>query len=225
MSYVQVAIDGPAVSGKSSAAKRLAHRLGWLYLDSGAIYRSITLAVLRGFSLSGEDLESRLDALGICLRPLGDEPGCSVWMKDEDISEAIRTQHVTDHIRPISGSPRVRDWVTEELRQMSKGADVIMDGRDIASVVFPDAQHKFFVTASLEARVKRRLADLGSSESVDPAELRTLLEQRDQSDRERKIGPLVQVPEAVLIDNSELGLEDTVARMISEIRKETQKEI
>ena len=220
MSFTQVAIDGPAVSGKSSAAKRLAHRLGWLYLDSGAIYRSVTLAVLRGFSPTGEDLESRLDDLMIHLKPCEGQPGCTVWMKGKDVSDAIRTQHVTDHIRPISGNPRIREWVTEELRTASKGSHVVMDGRDIASVVFPDAQYKFFVTASIEARVARRMSDMGPEEQCDPKSLTELLEQRDKSDRERKIGPLVQVPEAVLVDNSNLGLEETVDTMLAVIHKE-----
>jgi cytidylate kinase len=172
------------------------------------------LLSLRGFSLSGEDLESRLDGADLKLLALDAEPGCRVMLKDEDVSESIRTQHVTDHIRPISGDERIRDWVTDFLRTAAKGQSVVMDGRDIGSVVFPDASHKFFITASTEARVKRRLADLGPDEVIDPIDLAQKLEERDQSDRQRKVGPLVQVKDAICIDNSELSLESTVQHMM-----------
>lgn len=211
--FIQVAIDGPAVSGKSSAAKRLAHELGFLYLDSGAVYRSLTLMSLRGFSLEGDDLELRLENAKLQLLPLDGQPGCRVLLKGEDISVPIRTQHVTDHIRPISSSERTRSWVTDFLREASRGQSVVMDGRDIGSVVFPDASFKFFVTASIEARVQRRLADLEPDEKIAYESLATKLEERDHSDRTRKVGPLVQAPDAVLIDNSELSLEATVQSM------------
>jgi CMP/dCMP kinase len=212
---VQIAIDGPAVSGKSSAAKHLAQRLGWLYLDSGAIYRGITLSVLRGFSLQGDDLESRLDQLALFLTPAQEGLGCRVLLKDEDVSEKIRSQHVTDHIRPISGNPSVRNWVTDYLQNAAKGQHVVMDGRDIGSVVFPNAKYKFFVTASMESRVQRRMKDLDKGEIVEPIRLAELLEQRDESDRQRKIGPLLRVADAILIDNSKLGLSETVDKMMT----------
>lgn len=216
MGFVQVAIDGPAVSGKSSAAKRLAFELSYLYLDSGAIYRSITLAHLRGMSLDAEGLSERLDGLGIALKPIQGQPGCEVYLGEENVSEPIRTQHVTDNIRPVAGDPLVRDWVTNHLRQASQGANVVMDGRDIASVVFPKAQYKFFVTASIEARVERRLSDMNEDEKrqISPAQLAELLEKRDASDRAREVGPLVQVPEATFVDNSKLNLQETVAFMV-----------
>jgi CMP/dCMP kinase len=214
---IQIAIDGPAVSGKSTAAKHLAQKLAFLYLDSGAIYRAITLSTLRGFSLQGDDLELRLDQLEMALKPSASGLGCRVYMKSEDVSEKIRTQHVTDHIRPISGSPAVRAWVVEFLQQAAKGQHVVMDGRDIGSVVFPEARYKFYVTASMEVRVQRRMKDLKEGEKIDPLQLAQLLAQRDESDRQRKIGPLVQASDAVLIDNSELGLSETVAKMMSYI--------
>lgn len=211
--FIQVAIDGPAVSGKSSAAKRLAFELGFLYLDSGAVYRSITLMSLRGFSLEGEDLELRLENAKLHLLPLEGQPGCRVMLKGEDISAQIRTQHVTDHIRPISSCERIRNWVTDFLREAARGQSVVMDGRDIGSVVFPDAPFKFFITASIKARVQRRLADLNPDEVIDHASLAKKLEERDHSDRTRQVGPLVQAADAVCIDNSDLTLEATVLSM------------
>lgn len=215
MTYEQIAIDGPAVSGKSSAAKHLARRLDYLYLDSGAVYRCITLASLHGFKLSQDDLFMALDDLKIKLVQNENDLGCRVLMKGEDVSEEIRTQNVTDHILPISGDPLVRKWVTGFLHDAAKEDNVVMDGRDIGSVVFPDAEFKFYITASLEARAKRRLQDLGDHEKhISEIELVEMLRHRDEGDRSRKVGPLIQVEDAVLIDNSEMDLVETVNKMI-----------
>jgi len=215
MTYIQVAIDGPAVSGKSSAAKQLARRLGYLYLDSGAVYRSITLATLNGFVVEQEDLFSGLDGLDIKLVANEDGLGCKVMMKDEEVSEDIRAQEVTDHILPISGNPEIRTWVTEFLHDAAKQDNVVMDGRDIGSVVFPDAPFKFFVQASVEARADRRMKDLSLSEKhLTREDIIVAIKNRDEGDRSRKVGPLVQVDDAVLIDNSELDLVETVNKMV-----------
>ena len=214
MTYDQIAIDGPAVSGKSSAAKHLARRMGYLYLDSGAVYRAITLASLRGFQVEQEDLFSAIDSLKIQLIANENGLGCKVFIKDEDVSEVIRTQIVTDHILPISGNPNIREWVTDFLHEAAKGEHVVMDGRDIGSVVFPDAPFKFFVTASIEARAKRRLSDLNEQENhITKSEIIETLRHRDEGDRSRKVGALIQVEDAVLIDNSELDLNETVNKM------------
>lgn len=216
MTYQQIAIDGPAVSGKSSAAKLLAKCLDWLYLDSGAVYRTITLASLRGLQIQDPDLFEALDRLKIRLEPIPDGLGCEVYLKEENVSEEIRTEKVTVHILPISGNPEVRDWVTDFLRQLSKGSNVVMDGRDIASVVFPKAVYKFFVTASLESRTRRRLEDLkGKGEVHLYDEIFSMLEKRDEGDCNRKIGPLLQVEDAILIDNSALSIEETVDKMLN----------
>lgn len=218
MTYEQIAIDGPAVSGKSSAAKHLARRLNYLYLDSGAVYRCITLATLQGFKLSQDDLFSALDGLEIKLVQNEDGLGCRVLMKGVDVSEEIRTQNVTDHILPISGNPLVREWVTGFLHDAAKEDHVVMDGRDIGSVVFPDAEHKFFITASVDARAKRRLQDLGEHEKhLTEEDIIKTLVHRDEGDRSRKVGPLIQVEDAVLIDNSELDLVETVNKMLEVI--------
>jgi cytidylate kinase len=215
MTFDQIAIDGPAVSGKSSAAKHLARRLDYLYLDSGAVYRCITLASLNGFKLNQDDLFTALDNLQIKLVQSESGLGCCVLMRGEDVSEEIRTQNVTDHILPISGNPVIREWVTGFLHEAAKEDSVVMDGRDIGSVVFPDASHKFFITASLEARAKRRLQDLGEHEKhLSEVDIIETLRHRDEGDRSRKIGPLIQVEDAVLIDNSEMDLVETVNKMI-----------
>lgn len=220
----QVAIDGPAVSGKSSAAKHLAARLDCLYLDSGAVYRCVTLAKLRGLSLDDEGLESRLDDLRVELRPLDEGFGCSVHMAGEDVSEAIRTQEVSDNILPVSGNPRVRAWVVETLRHWAKGQSVVMDGRDIASVVFPEAEFKFYVTASVEVRAQRRLGDVDGAD-YSLKEMMHSIEARDEGDRGRKVGPLVQVPEATVIDNSHMNLPDTVDTMARQVLEHLEQKV
>jgi CMP/dCMP kinase len=221
MSYNQIAIDGPAVSGKSSAAKVLAQKLGWLYLDSGAVYRSITLCHLRGFSIKGDDLFYRLDEQKISLQQNLDKPGCKVFLKDEDVSEKIRVQEVSENILPISGDPNVREWVTEFLRNESRNDNVVMDGRDIGSVVFPDALYKFFITASLESRSKRRYEDLSESDKKKHSEIEIfdMLKKRDEGDMNRKIAPLIKTEDAILIDNSELNLSETVDNVLTYITK------
>jgi CMP/dCMP kinase len=221
MSFQQIAIDGPAVSGKSSAAKHLAQKLGWLYLDSGAVYRTITLCSLRGFATKGDDLFYRLDEQKITLQQDAEKPGCKVFLKDEDISEKIREQKVSDHILPISGNPDIREWVNEFLRNAAQNSNVVMDGRDIGSVVFPDAIYKFYVTASLESRSERRYADLSESDKTNHSKenIYEMLKKRDEGDMNRKVAPLVQTKDAVLIDNSELNLSETVDNMLTYITK------
>lgn len=214
----KIAIDGPAVSGKSSAARRLAAMLGYLYLDSGALYRTLTLAKLRGFNMKDDHLLGRLDLLDVRIVPDPDGRGCRVSLKGEDVTGIIREQSVSNNILPVSGDPMVREWVTDYLRRAAHNADVVMDGRDIGSVVFPDADFKFFITASLAARTRRRLADLGEcADGAGYGEIYSLLEKRDHGDRNRKVGPLVQTPDAILIDNSELSLGETVEAMLSHL--------
>jgi CMP/dCMP kinase len=221
MSYKQIAVDGPAVSGKSSAAKLLAQKLGWLYLDSGAIYRCITLSTLRGFQIKGEALFSRLDYCKISLKQNPVKPGCIVYINEEDVSEKIREQEVSDHILPISGDPDVRKWVTDFLRRAANSDNVVMDGRDIGSVVFPEAIYKFYMTASLESRTERRFKDLNDIETKTHTRenIYEMLKKRDEGDQNRKIAPLIQTADAILIDNSQLNLAETVDNMMAYLTK------
>ncbi|MBF0244973.1 MAG: (d)CMP kinase [Planctomycetes bacterium] len=219
MSTIQVAIDGPAASGKSSAARLLAHELGYLYLDSGAVYRSVTLAGLRGLDFGAEELERNLDELALKLTPHPDRAGCSVYMCSEDVSDIIRDPGVAAAVAPVAADPRVRKWVTAFLRNLAAAADVVMDGRDIGSVVLPHAAFKFFITASLEVRARRHLSDLeavGKNSTLKDA--MESLARRDHSDLTRIDGPLVEAADAILIDNSNLSLEETLKDMSQRIR-------
>lgn len=217
---IRIAIDGPAVSGKSSAARQLAGRLGYIYLDSGAVYRALTLALLRGH-WSLECAAQGLAELDLYLEAT--ENGCRVLLRGEDVSSRIRREDVSSSILPVSGSEAVRAWVTDFLRAQASDANVVMDGRDIASVVFPDARFKFFVTASLESRTRRRHEDLRrKGDEADPEAIASQLRRRDHGDRTRKVGPLVKVPEAIEIDNSDLDLDQTVDSMLAHITKQFQ---
>lgn len=215
---VKIAIDGPSVSGKSSAAKRIASELGYLYLDSGALYRAATLAKLRGQLDFATDVREGLDSLDIRLEPA--EKGCRVLLKGEDVSREIRSQEVTTNILPVSGNEGVRGWVNEKLRKIAGETNVVMDGRDIGTIVLPDADCKFFLTAGVEARARRRLADLQArGESENLSVLERQIAERDEGDRKRSNAPLRQADDAIFVDNSEMTFEETVLLFLEKIRE------
>jgi len=223
-----IAIDGPAASGKSSTAAAVARRLGWAHLDSGALYRAITLAALDHPGEQGagsgspwsaqriialaEDLPVRLVLVGDVFRP---------EVAGVDVEQAIRSERVTRRVSEVAAIPEVRHWVNVQqrdaaLRHRGGGVGVVVDGRDIGTVVFPDAPLKVFLTASPEERARRRLAQRG--DRVDPNELRReaeALAARDQADSTRAVAPLRAAAGAVVLDTTRLSLDDQVARVVA----------
>ncbi len=217
--FIKIAVDGPSVSGKSSVAKQLAARLGFLYLDSGALYRSVALAEERGLDLEASSVEKDLEALSLHLKAARTGIGCEVWLGTEDISLLIRAERINHCVSAVAVRKPVRQWVNNYLHHQSRSANVVMDGRDIGTVVFPDAQYKFFVTASVEARTRRRLMDLQArGEEADEVAVREALICRDALDSERKEAPLTQAKDAILINNSNLDLAQTLELMLSYIQ-------
>lgn len=207
---VSVAIDGPSGAGKSSLAKRLAKELGYVYVDTGAMYRSIGLYGLR----AGVDLkdEAAMAALlpKICIRLAYLDGSQHIFLNDEDVSEAIRAEQVGMAASSVSGYPEVRAFLLDTQRQMALSQNVLMDGRDIGTVVLPNATIKIYLTASSEARAQRRQKEL-LEKGVD-ADFETVLkdiEQRDWQDTHREIAPLRQAEDAVLVDTSELDFEES----------------
>lgn len=207
---VSVAIDGPSGAGKSSLAKRLAKELGYVYVDTGAMYRSIGLCGLR----AGVDLkdEAAMAALlpKICIRLAYLDGSQHIFLNDEDVSEAIRAEQVGMAASSVSGYPEVRAFLLDTQRQMALSQNVLMDGRDIGTVVLPNATVKIYLTASSEARAQRRQKEL-LEKGVD-ADFETVLkdiEQRDWQDTHREIAPLRQAEDAVLVDTSELDFEES----------------
>lgn len=209
---VSIAIDGPSGAGKSTLAKRLAKELGYIYVDTGAMYRSIGLyALRRGVDPKDADAVQALlpgIELGIQLQ----DGAQHVYLNGEDVSTDIRAEAVGMAASAVSAHPAVRAFLLDTQRNLAKGQNILMDGRDIGTVVLPDATVKIFLTASPEARAERRRKEL--EEKGQPADFVTVLadiQQRDYQDTHRAVAPLKQAQDAVLVDSSDIDFEQTFA--------------
>ncbi len=228
-----IAIDGPAASGKSSTASLVARRLGWAHLDSGALYRAITLAVLDNIGERGAGSGSPWSAQQIVALAEG-LPVRLVLVDDVfrpevagvDVAQAIRSERVTQRVSELAAIPEVRHWVNVQQREAVQGhpRGVVVDGRDIGTVVFPDAPLKVFLTASPEERARRRLAERrggagsGGAAGGGDAELRQeaeVLEARDRADSTRAVAPLRAAADAVVLDTTRLSLEQQVQAVVA----------
>ena len=210
---VSIAIDGPSGAGKSTLAKRLAKELGYIYVDTGAMYRSIGLyALRRGVDPKNADaVQALLPSMQIDLRHGGDG-GQRMFLNGEDVSTDIRAEAVGMAASAVSAHPAVRAFLLDTQRNLAKGQNILMDGRDIGTVVLPDATVKIFLTASPEARAERRRKEL--EEKGQPADFATVLadiQQRDYQDTHRAVAPLKQAQDAVLVDSSDIDFEQTFA--------------
>lgn len=209
---ISVAIDGPSGAGKSSLAKRLAADLGFVYVDTGAMYRAIGLyAVRQGADLHDADaVAALLPQIRLDIRL---EDGAQhVYLNGEDVSTAIRAEQIGMAASAVSAHGPVRAFLLETQRSLAAGQNVLMDGRDIGTVVLPNATVKIFLTASAEARARRRCKEL--QEKGQPADYATVLadiRQRDEQDTHRAIAPLRQAADAIRIDTSEIDFEQSVA--------------
>ncbi len=214
MKKVIIAIDGPAASGKSTTARLLAQRLGYVYLDTGAMYRACALQAARlGIDLRNvERVAAMVDT--IALQVLFTDGVNHIILDGEDVSELIRSPKISDLASAISALPPVRLKMVELQRRIASGGGFILDGRDIGSYVFPNAEIKFFLIADPDERARRRLLELearGVRASFE--EVRTDLIQRDKNDRERSLAPLVQAEDAVLVDTTGLSIESQVEKL------------
>ncbi len=196
---MQIAIDGPAGAGKSTIAKIIAEKMGIIYLDTGAMYRAITYGVLK----KGEGFGDTQAMIAFTNASEIRVEGVRVFLNDEDVTEAIRTPEVSRHTSDVACVPEIRETLVREQRHIAGTHSVIMDGRDIGSVVLPDAEYKFYLDASVEERARRRLKDLsaaGTARSLD--EVKADIEQRDYNDSHREAGPLICSEDAVVIDTT-----------------------
>lgn len=211
-----IAIDGPAASGKSTTARIVAERLGYIYIDTGAMYRAITLAVLRaGIDPDDQAAVERL-ACDISIH-LERKPDGSlhVILDGEDVSHHIRTPEVTSHVSQISAYGGVRACMVEVQRTIGRQGGVVMDGRDIGTVVFPDADVKIFMVADIKARAERRQAELHTLGTDIPVDgLASELAERDRRDSTREVSPLTKASDAIEIDTSNLTIEQQVERVV-----------
>ena len=221
-----IAIDGPSASGKSTTARAVAEALGFVHLDSGALYRGVTLVALRESARRGRAHEDPLEVLdpetvlraaedrGLMLQP--DGAGFAAYLEGEPVDTEIRGSRVTGCVSAVSAVPVIREWINSRLRAMVRaGRDVVVDGRDIGTVVFPDADLKVFLTASPAARAGRRINQRGTP--VDPLVLEAeaaALAARDHADSTRPTAPLKPADDAVLVDTTALAFGEQVERIV-----------
>ena len=220
MQEKSVAIDGPAGAGKSTLARALARQLGYFYVDTGAIYRTVALRALRAGADPADPAQviPLLEGLDITM-DYGPDGEQRMFLAGEDVSRAIREHKISGLASKVSAIPQVRDFLLDFQRRQAREHDVVMDGRDIGTVVLPHAGAKVFLTAAPEARARRRLLEL--KQRGQETELETVLRdivQRDEQDRNRAVAPLRQAEDAVLLDTTELGLEESLKALISLVK-------
>ena len=212
-----VAIDGPAGSGKSTIAKRVAEKTGFGYLDSGLLYRGISKAVLD----SGQDREDPGVVVAIASQCRFEMPVDELFLNGRPLTE-IHTDRIDRWSAIHSRIPDVRERVNAQIRSMAGGNDIIVMGRDIATIVFPDAELKIFLDASIETRAARRYRQ--ASSNLNEQEIRKEIEQRDAIDREKPVGKLIQAPDALYLDTSDLTIDEVCDKVVREILKLTRNQ-
>ena len=208
-----IAIDGPAGVGKSSVGKEAAARLGWKFIDTGAMYRSLALVVSEK-KLPQEKWEEVMTGLDIRFVP--GENNQRVFIGEREVTKAIRTPEITAQVKYAADHPGVRRAARALQKKLAADGNVVMEGRDICQFVLPDARYKFFLDASLEARIERRVKQLADDGiHADPAEVATAMAKRDEEDRKRDIAPLTPSPDVFYIDNTHLTKHEVVEFIIS----------
>lgn len=230
MKKIVIAIDGYSSCGKSTMAKDLAREVGYIYVDTGAMYRAVTLFAMRNgvFDAEGNIDEAQLKALlpdvKLTFKLNSETKLPEVCLNGECVERNIRTLEVSQHVSPIAALPFVREKLVEQQQAMGKEKGIVMDGRDIGTVVFPDAELKIFVTASAEIRAQRRFKELeakGMPANFD--EILQNVEQRDYIDTHRETSPLRQADDALVLDNSHLTIADQKVWLMEKFNERTQE--
>ena len=212
-----IAIDGPSASGKSTTAKGVAEKLGITHLDTGAMYRTVTWGLKKAAIHPSDDEKVRgfLKNLEIYF-----DASNHIWLNGEDVSVEIRTGDISSRVSAVSAIPEVREKMVKIQRQIAGKKDCVLEGRDIGTVVFPDAEYKFFLVADTEIRAKRRLLDLERiGETSTLAELMDDIERRDAVDSSREHSPLLQVEDAIPIDTSHLTINEQINKIVNLINQ------
>lgn len=235
MSKIVIAIDGHSSCGKSTMAKQLASTIGYVYVDTGAMYRAVTLYALRhGMLQNGKidetallhDIENGKVSVSFRFNPKNGRP--DTYLCGERVEAEIRQMEVSNNVSPIAALPFVRAFLTQQQKAMGKDGGIVMDGRDIGTEVFPNAELKIFVTASAEVRAQRRYDELLQKAEADPsiakpdyAEVLKNVQERDYIDSHREVSPLRKADDALLLDNSNLTREEQSQWLIEQFRKVT----
>ena len=224
MEFISVAIDGPSGAGKSTLARSIAAKLGYLYVDTGAIYRTIGYhAFTQGINPKDEKaVAAELPALRVELT-YGEDGLQHMFLNGQDVTKEIRLPEVSMYASAVSAHPEVRTYLLEMQRELARSSNVIMDGRDIGTVVLPDARVKVFLTASPEARAQRRMLELeqrGTPQLFE--EILRDIQERDWNDSHRATAPLRQAEDAVLLDTTKLNFQESEAALLEIIQKRTE---
>ena len=229
MKKITIAIDGYSSCGKSTMAKDLAREIGYIYVDSGAMYRAVTLYALDNGVIQGEKIdESRLKQemknIHISFQ-FNAERGCpDTYLNGERVEDRIRTLEVSNHVSPVAALPFVREEMVRQQLHMGEEGGIIMDGRDIGTTVFPNAELKIFVTASAEIRAQRRYDELtAKGEACDIADILRNVEERDYIDTHREVSPLRQASDAIVLDNSHLTIPEQKTWLLREYQRAASK--
>ncbi|MCB4791405.1 MAG: (d)CMP kinase [Elusimicrobia bacterium] len=218
-----VAIDGPAGAGKSTVSKLVAQKLGYLYIDTGAMYRAIALKAIR-MNLSfyeNDKLIKMAEGTDITLKT-SDKKGSllDIFMDDGDVTEEIRTQEVSQGASKVSSIPEIRKILQQKQRRIGKDGGIVMEGRDIGTVVFPNAEFKFYMDATVEERAMRRYRELrAKGQEVSLGVIEKEIAERDDRDKNRKADPLVKSPDAIYIDSTGMSIEESADIVVEYINK------
>ena len=226
MKKITVAIDGHSSCGKSTMAKDLAREVGYIYVDTGAMYRCVTLYALR-HGLFGDDgsikvaeLEAQMPQISITFELNAETGRPDAYLNGECVEREIRSLEVSNHVSPVAALPFVRTAMVAQQQQMGQGGGVVMDGRDIGTVVFPHAELKVFVTASAEVRAQRRYDELKQKGmEADYADILKNVQERDYIDSHREVSPLRQADDALLLDNSEMTIAEQKEWLMERFRE------
>lgn len=229
MKKITIAIDGFSSCGKSTMAKDLAKKLGYVYVDTGAMYRAVTLYAMRNglFNADGSvktaDLERQMNKINITFKLNKTAERPDTYLNDELVENDIRTLEVSNHVSQIAAVPFIREAMVAQQQRMGKDKGVVMDGRDIGTTVFPEAELKVFVTASAEVRAQRRYDEL--KEKGMPADFNDILknvQERDYIDSHREVSPLRKAPDAIELDNSHMTIAEQSAWLMEQVEQKIE---
>ena len=229
MKKITIAIDGFSSCGKSTMAKDLAKKLGYVYVDTGAMYRAVTLYAMRNglFNADGSvktaDLERQMNKINITFKLNKTAERPDTYLNDELVENDIRTLEVSNHVSQIAAVPFIREAMVAQQQRMGKDKGVVMDGRDIGTTVFPEAELKVFVTASAEVRAQRRYDEL--KEKGMPADFNDILknvQERDYIDSHREVSPLRKAPDAIELDNSHMTIAEQSAWLMEQVKQKIE---
>ena len=229
MEKITIAIDGFSSCGKSTMAKDLAKKLGYVYVDTGAMYRAVTLYAMRNglFNADGSvktaDLERQMNKINITFKLNKTAERPDTYLNNELVENDIRTLEVSNHVSQIAAVPFIREAMVAQQQRMGKDKGVVMDGRDIGTTVFPEAELKVFVTASAEVRAQRRYDEL--KEKGMPADFNDILknvQERDYIDSHREVSPLRKAPDAIELDNSHMTIAEQSAWLMEQVKQKIE---